>query len=909
MDAGQGGSRGPSDIATLTAAAVAAVEASVAAGPLPAPAEARESPLLSLSGGTNSSREVKGAASNGTPTVVAASVFSAAAAAAGISHTTLPIAATTKSAAAPKRKRLMRLESGDLVVIPTNIYRQAGGVKLDITLGGFRIDNEKCTLKNRAYNFGVLPGFTRENLLALRAFRDTLLPTDRSKMPSSIHTIIAAEAMIRYDEEHVKPPEGSSLAEESSHYGAGRWIPDSRVIHMTYTGSDMELRVKAGDLRAVNRPLQCKMALEALKSDPKVLEGKLEPAPPSVDVYGSGGAETVGSEPGATGFSRSPESLQPASSDTRSGGRRVAGGGEGRGSRAPVGGANAEFSLLFGGAAAFANDGFVDDHDNGRPRTKDLDSTSMHRRRKKKKKTVVVPAATEEGGEGGESAVEYDLPLHVQIVEGKQCRPSLRLKVPLTGFMVDGEIVPSSELVVAHGLDITKKNLLALRACCDAVLANFAAPDLVKRAIAGEIFRVWTRRRGEDMRARRSADAILGTAQSPGISGLDESPTAPAMHSDVVPVVDSGSPVLLERGGSYTQTEAMQEQQEQQQQEKQQQQQENEPSGEGAVAAAAAEMAELAELAELAEAATGGTMLSSPPAEVDSDTVSEGGDSGAPANSHLVVTPAITRAAVATEATAPPVGGLGVLSGALGNDDVFTLSSPTSFPGGPRIELRMTASELRRARQTKATALKKLLATMLQDAKVQAGKLDVVHGMSSPAITRSNLSGAAAAAAAAEAAAVVKRANLHTTALLVSGKEEREKASRSSNNAVGNVGYSGRDIGSKVAERWGATLLLHRVKRARAADSSPLGPCEVAAPGDISVMPITTASSQRRQLWALAIRENELRHERMKEDSRSEYDVRQQELVSWMVDEEAGRHDHLDGTAGPPPPVWLDTDR
>lgn len=38
-------------------------------------------------------------------------------------------------------------------------------------------------------------------------------------MPTSIHTIIAAEAMIRYDEEHVKPPEGSSLAEESSHYG------------------------------------------------------------------------------------------------------------------------------------------------------------------------------------------------------------------------------------------------------------------------------------------------------------------------------------------------------------------------------------------------------------------------------------------------------------------------------------------------------------------------------------------------------------------------------------------------------------------------------------------------------------------------------------------------------------------
>lgn len=73
-----------------------------------------------------------------------------------------------KTVSAPKRKRLLRLEGGGLVVIPTNIYKQAGGVKLDITLGGFRIDNEKCTLKNRAYNFGVLAGFTRENLLALR---------------------------------------------------------------------------------------------------------------------------------------------------------------------------------------------------------------------------------------------------------------------------------------------------------------------------------------------------------------------------------------------------------------------------------------------------------------------------------------------------------------------------------------------------------------------------------------------------------------------------------------------------------------------------------------------------------------------------------------------------------------------
>lgn len=51
-----------------------------------------------------------------------------------------------------------------------------------------------------------------------RAFRDILLPTDRST-PTSIHTIIAAEAITRYDEEHQKPLGLSSLAEESSFYG------------------------------------------------------------------------------------------------------------------------------------------------------------------------------------------------------------------------------------------------------------------------------------------------------------------------------------------------------------------------------------------------------------------------------------------------------------------------------------------------------------------------------------------------------------------------------------------------------------------------------------------------------------------------------------------------------------------
>ena len=169
------------------AAAVAAVEAAGDApptAPVPAPpAPPVPSPAAHSNEGTGPSNEevavdaarnaylesVSAAPSVSTP--AAAAAFTAAAVAAGAS---LGITASNGKGVGPratsslKRKRLLRLEGGDLVVIPTNIYKQAGGLKLDITLGGFRIDGEKCTLKNRAYNFGVLPGFTRENLLALR---------------------------------------------------------------------------------------------------------------------------------------------------------------------------------------------------------------------------------------------------------------------------------------------------------------------------------------------------------------------------------------------------------------------------------------------------------------------------------------------------------------------------------------------------------------------------------------------------------------------------------------------------------------------------------------------------------------------------------------------------------------------
>lgn len=160
-------------VAAVEASAEAAAEAPASAAPA-APAAAAYS-----NEGDASSTEADAvaaaldayrASASAAPFTTAAAAFTAAAAAAGVS---LGIAANgrgmgAKTTSAPKRKRLLRLEGGDLAVIPTNIYKQAGGLKLDITLGGFRIDGEKCTLKNRAYNFGVLPGFTRENLLALR---------------------------------------------------------------------------------------------------------------------------------------------------------------------------------------------------------------------------------------------------------------------------------------------------------------------------------------------------------------------------------------------------------------------------------------------------------------------------------------------------------------------------------------------------------------------------------------------------------------------------------------------------------------------------------------------------------------------------------------------------------------------
>lgn len=243
-----------------------------------------------------------------------------------------------------------------------------------------------------------------------------------------INPIAAAEALKRYDEEHLKPPPGSEAA---AYEGVGGWIPDARELHLTFVGSNMEMRVKAGELRALDRPLQCKVALDALKTDPKVLGGTLEIAPSvAKGGHGSGGSDFVGMEPGATGFARAPWAVGVAATDAGDGG--------------PAGGVDAfrngqpEFSFDAMGVGTMDGSG----GDGGTPK----------QRRRKKKKSVVA-----------EDGVAYDLPIYVQNVETKQHRSTLRLKMPLTGFLVNGEDVSVADLVVAYGLDVTRKNLLALR--------------------------------------------------------------------------------------------------------------------------------------------------------------------------------------------------------------------------------------------------------------------------------------------------------------------------------------------------------------------------------------------------------------------------------------------------------------
>lgn len=198
---------------------------------------------------------------------------------------------------------------------------------------------------------------------------------------------------------------------------------------MTIAGSKMERRVKASDLRAVDRPLQCRLALETLKRDPKVLEGTLERAVSN--------SEYVGMGPGSTGFTLASSSAFDVATSVSGGAVEdiVVGAGTFKLNnpdslyRGIIGGTDFGSSSVGGGGLA-------------------------SKQRRRKKKTFVT----------AEDGVAYALPAYVQnVVESKQNRSSLRLKMPLSGFLVNGEDVSVADLVVAHGLEVTVKNLLALR--------------------------------------------------------------------------------------------------------------------------------------------------------------------------------------------------------------------------------------------------------------------------------------------------------------------------------------------------------------------------------------------------------------------------------------------------------------
>lgn len=245
-----------------------------------------------------------------------------------------------------------------------------------------------------------------------------LIPPERS---GSIHPIAAAEILHRYDEEHFRPPAGQE--------DEGGWISDSRQINVTFVGSSMEINVKAGDLRALDRALQCKIVLEALKNDPKTIEQPppLEYLP--MDSKGEGslsGTDVIGKEVGATGFARTPFAASCASP-----------------SRAPMPFAETVSADTFRGNFPESESG-MDVRGDGWPPG----------RRRKKKKAVTAT-----------DGVVYELPTYVQNVDTKLGRSTLRLKMPLSGYLVNEEPVSVTDVVVAYGLEVSRKNLLALRYC------------------------------------------------------------------------------------------------------------------------------------------------------------------------------------------------------------------------------------------------------------------------------------------------------------------------------------------------------------------------------------------------------------------------------------------------------------
>lgn len=519
-------------------------------------------------------------------------------------------------------------------------------------------------------------------------------------------------------------------------------------------------------------------------------------------------------------------------------------------------------------------------------------------------------------------------------------------------------------------------------------MTNFAGPDLVKRVVAAEVFHVWAKRRGD---AIASGAAGSDGGESTNCAKTDPPPPSPAGGAKIalpatgkignldgadrgkIRSVETSSFKLADHRG---------------------------PNEESATAAAAVEGPAVGGVATArgeAVAAGGGAVA----VAVGGGAVAAGRGTVAVGGGAVALTSAaalngdMDGAGLAANTTTPPTpamevevglspapmtspgggGGGGERSPTLKitDDDVINLAGPVSSPGGPRIELKMTVGELRKARLSRSAEFKQLLMAMLNDPIVQAGELDVVtqSNCPTPRLTEHNSSGAAAAAAAARSQAAAARALEDTTramALLASGRE-RDKAEGHGGggyaegpapvpNANGNAqetrsgggfsngggGGGSMDLGlapppprEQRLERRGLTTesadpggavssaeklvdpSLHRVKRGRpdnelggeggggkrasGTGSEGLGAGVVGVGGehDGDGCGLASSSKRRRRLWMLAIRENEMRHERRKEEARKEYETRQQELLRWMIDEEAGRHNDLDGDAGPPP--------
>lgn len=537
-------------------------------------------------------------------------------------------------------------------------------------------------------------------------------------------------------------------------------------------------------------------------------------------------------------------------------------------------------------------------------------------------------------------------------------------------------------------------------------MTNFAGPDLVKRVVAAEVFHVWAKRRGGD-NAPCAAGSDGGETAN---DKTDPPPPAATTTAAVATTVASASTTVAPAATTIASAATI------------------ESPAAATIASAPRTVAPAA--ATIAPAATTLTSVATTIASASTERVgdikssaggqlpwaenaslklaghrdpnekpAEGGGAAAAAltsraagNGDITtaglttgtppspamrvevgLSPAPTPAKAAPEEAA---GGVRSPLVKINDADVINLAGPASSPGGPRVELKMTVGELRKARLARSAEFKQLLMAMLNDPIVQAGELDVVtqSNCPTPQLTEHNSSGAAAAAAAARSHAAAARALEDTTramALLASGRE-RDRAGHggggfaegpapvpnaSSNTQEaqsGELTNGGGGGGGSMDLRLGvvppreqrperrfltadlsehgpagcaerpAEPPLHRLKRARPdADLGGGGggkqPRGVGGEGQGAAMvgmgveqhgggvgEMAASSKRRRQLWMLAIRENELRHERRKEEARKEYETRQQELLRWMIDEEAGRHNALDGDAGPPPMVEKD---